>query len=268
VYYHYCWGIADSLSLPLMLAPLKSTDSEETTRLKVNEVARYLETFSVLRSVNFRNFGASSIRYTMYTLVKEIRNKDLASLKLIFSKNIDDMKEKINGVLSFKMHGMNKKFVKFLLARITSYIERQAGYASNFSMYFSQKEGVKPFEVEHIWADKFEQHLVEFKQKHEFDEYRNRLGDLLLLPQGTNQSYGAKPYKEKLEHYLKENLLAKSLHPKTYENNPNFSAMNKNLGGVFKSHETFDKKDIEERQLLLLQICNFIWGNSIQLHTE
>jgi uncharacterized protein with ParB-like and HNH nuclease domain len=42
VFYHYNWGIADSLSLPLMLAPLRSTDSFDVVRQKVNQVARFL----------------------------------------------------------------------------------------------------------------------------------------------------------------------------------------------------------------------------------
>ena len=51
--------------------------------------------------------------------------------------------------------------------------------------------------MEHIGADKFDEHRDEFEQQHEFDNYRNRIGDLVLLPQGTNQSYGAMSYAEK-----------------------------------------------------------------------
>jgi len=120
--------------------------------------------------------------------------------------------------------------------------------------------GTKPFEVEHIWADKFSQHRNEFEQKHDFENYRNRIGDLVLLPQGTNQSYGAKPYAEKIEHYLKENLLVKSLHPKCYENNPNFVGMAQALGLNFKAHKSFDKADIDERQALIQGVCEAIWG--------
>jgi hypothetical protein len=32
VFYHCNWGIADSLGFPLMLAPLRSTDSPDVTR--------------------------------------------------------------------------------------------------------------------------------------------------------------------------------------------------------------------------------------------
>jgi hypothetical protein len=258
VFYHCNWGIADSLSFALMLAPLNSSDSSELTRMKINEVARFMETFAVRRSVNFRKFGASSIRYTMYSLVKELRGKDLDSLQTLLKGKLDDMPEKWEGIAEFRLHGMNKQFVKFLLSRITGFIDQQSGASSNFSTYFISA-GKKPYEIEHIWANKFEEHRDEFEQRHEFDNYRNRIGDLVLLPQGTNQAYGAMTYGQKVQHYLKENLLVKSLHPKAYENNPNFIGMAKNLGLKFKPHTAFAKIDIDERQALVQSICEVIW---------
>jgi uncharacterized protein with ParB-like and HNH nuclease domain len=258
VFYHARWGVADSLSLPLMLAPLRSTDSPETMRQKINAVAAYLETFAVRRSINFRNFSASSIRYTMYTLVKEIRGKDLGALQAILKARLAEMPETFGGLAEFPMHGMNRSFVKFLLARITSFLEQKAGAPTNFSTYFVAP-GTKPFEVEHIWADKFEDHRDEFDQQHEFDTYRNRIGDLLLLPQGTNQSYGAMSYAGKLDHYLKENLLAKSLHPKAYDKNPNFLAMRTTLSLPFCAHSSFMKADLDARQKLIQRVCEVIW---------
>jgi len=259
VFYHSNWGIADSLGFALMLAPLKSSDSPDVTRQKINEVAKYLETFAVLRSINFRKFGASSIRYTMYSLVKELRGKDLQSLRTLLKTKLAEMPEKWAGMSEFRLHGMNRYFVKFLLSRITGFIEQQSGSPTNFSTYFVSA-GKKPYEVEHIWADKFEEHRDEFEQRHEFDAYRNRIGDLVLLPQGTNQAYGAMPYTEKVEHYLKENLLAKSLHSKAYKNNPNFAAMAKTFGLSFKAYKSYAKADIDERQVLIQNICEVIWS--------
>ncbi len=259
VFYINQWGIAPSLGFPLMLAPLKSTDSPDVTRQKINEVARYIEAFSVRRSINFRKFGASSIRYTMYTLVKELRGKDLDSLRTLLQGKLNEMEEVWDGLAQFRLHGMNRYFVKFLLSRITAFIEQQSGASTNFSTYFVSP-GTKPYEVEHIWADKFDEHRDEFEQQHEFDNYRNRIGDLVLLPQGTNQSYGAKSYAEKVEHYLKENLLVKSLHPKSYENNPNFVGMARTLGLKFKAHKSFTKTDIDERQALIQSTCEVIWS--------
>jgi hypothetical protein len=258
VFYHAQWGIADSLSMPLMLAPLKSTDSAEVTRQKINAVAGYLETFAVRRSINFRNFSASSIRYTMFTLVKELRGKNLQSLQSLLKAKLSEMPETFDGVAKFQMHGMNRPFVKFLLARITGFIEQQAGFSTSFSTYFVAP-GTKPFEVEHVWANKFDEHRDEFDQQHDFETYRNRIGDLLLLPQGTNQSYGAMTYRDKLDHYLKENLLAKSLHTKTYENNPNFFRVLTALNLPFRAHPSFMKADIDDRQALIQRVCEVIW---------
>ena len=258
VFYINHWGIAPSLALPLMLAPLKSTDSPAVASQKINEVARYIETFVVRRSINFRKFGASSIRYTMYTLVKELRGKNLDSLRTLLQGKLEQMEESWDGFPKFRLHGQNRRFVKFLLSRITGFIEERSGASTGFSTYFVSP-GTKPFEVEHIWADKFGEHRGEFEQQHEFDNYRNRVGDLVLLPQGTNQSYGAMPYAEKLEHYMKENLLAKSLHSKTYQNNPNFLGMARDLGIPFKPHAVFTKADIEDRQVMVQRICEVIW---------
>lgn len=263
VFYISRWGIAPTLSFPLMLAPLRMEDSEEIVCRKMDTVARYIETFVVRRSVNFRKFSASSIRYTMYSLVKEIRGKSLDELLEVLSKKLDEMQESFNGVVDFRLHGQNYRFVKFLLSRITSYVEQQAGMGSSFVTYYEPKKG-KPFEVEHIWADKYERHIDDFKQEHEFNSFRNRLGDLVLLPRGTNQSYGDKTYDEKLEHYVKENLLVKSLCPITYKNNPNFTRLATEFGLPFKAHSEFRKADIDARQSLYQKICEQIWNSELR----
>ena len=203
VYYIARWGIATSQSYPLMLAPLISTDSPEVVAAKIDLVARYIETFVVRRAINFRKFSASSIRYTMYSLVKEIRGKDVTTLRALLSAKVNELDDSWEGLNYFQMHGQNKRFAKYLLSRITSYVEKGAGMTSTFQTYY-ESPGGKPFEVEHIWADDFEDHTDEFKEKNDFAYWRNHIGALVLLPNGTNQSYSAKPYAEKIAHYQKE----------------------------------------------------------------
>ena len=263
VFYIHHWGIAPTLSFPLMLAPLNVGDSEETICAKINTVARYIETFVVRRSVNFRKFSASSIRYTMYSLVKEIRGKDLTELKQVLSKKLGEMQESFTGMDDFRLHGQNYRFVKFLLSRMTAWVEHQAGMSTSFSTYYQPEKG-KPFEVEHIWADKFTRHRDEFAQEHEFNSYRNRIGDLVLLPRGTNQSYGELSYNDKHVHYIKENLLVKSLCPLAYVNNPNFTRLTNELALPFKAHQYFQKEDIDSRQQLYRAICERIWHQNLE----
>jgi uncharacterized protein with ParB-like and HNH nuclease domain len=259
VYHIECWGIATSQSYPLMLAPLCVGDSPETVRQKVNLVAKFIEVFSVRRSINFKNFGASSIRYTMYSLVKELRRKSLPELQAILAKKVAELEHRWEGAETFRWHGMNRHFVKFLLCRISAFVDQQSGLSSTFETYYTNPGG-KPYEIEHIWADRFEEHQDEFAQRHEFDEFRNRLGDLVLLPRGTNQSYNDQPYETKQPHYLKENLLVKSLCALTYQNNPNFTHMAQRLALPFRAHAQFKKADIEARQKLYRTICERIWS--------
>jgi hypothetical protein len=125
--------------------------------------------------------------------------------------------------------------------------------------YFYNPDG-KPFEIEHIWADKMEYHSDEFTQLHEFNEMRNRLGDLILLPKGTNQSFGDGDYEEKLPHYIRENLLAQSLNTACYDRNPNFLNFIKQSGLPFKAHSQYKKQDLDTSQALYKLISDQIWS--------
>lgn len=258
IYYAGCWGIADSLAYQLILAPLCLSDSQEIIDQKMNLVAKFVETFTVRRSINYRSFGASSIRYTMCLLTKEIRRKSLPELYAILSGKLDEMEETWEGMKNFARHGANSRFIKFLLSRISGYVDEQSGLNSNFDAY--QFPDGKPMEIEHILADKYERHKDEFEHLSDFTQFRERLGNLVLLPRGTNQSYNAEPYAKKQPHYIKENLLVKSLCSMTYERNPNFVNMAKRLDLPFRAHAEFKKADVEERQQLYQAICEQIWS--------
>lgn len=264
IYYIHRWGIATSLSFPLLMAPLTIKDDDETVIKKLNLVARYIETFAVRRSVNYRRFAASSIRYTMYTLVKEIRRKTVPELWSILSKRLQEMNEDWTGMDRFGMHGQNKRFIKFLLARITAYIEKESGGVTSFATYFDEVDG-KPFQIEHIWADSFEEHRDDFDQRDEFDDCRNRIGGLVLIQQGTNQSLGSMRYDEKRKLYGRENLLAQSLCDLAYKNNPNFSEMFQRLALDFRPHDEFRKSDLMQRQGLYRSIAEIIWSSDFHV---
>jgi hypothetical protein len=86
------------------------------------------------------------------------------------------------------------------------------------------------------------------------------LGDLLLLPKDFNASYGDMEYPAKLEHYGGHNLLARSLQPLCYTNNPSFLGLISRTGLPFKPYpETFVTASIAERQELYRQIAELVW---------
>jgi len=122
------------------------------------------------------------------------------------------------------------------------------------------ESNAKRFEIEHIWSNRFEDHKDEFNQKTDFENYRNMIGALILVPNGFNQSYGADQFEQKLSHYYGQNLLAKSLSSQCYEKNPDFLKFIKDFNLPFKPYTQFRKQDIEERQELYQRICEEIWN--------
>ena len=257
---HYInhWGIAESLQDPLLLSAIKVDDNSEVINKKLDFVARFIETFTVRRSVNYRKFGQTTIKYTIFNIIRIIRDNSLEELSQNLIKETNKIDETWDGVWNFGLHGMNRKFVKHLLSRVSSYVDNLVGKDTTYVTYHHPNG--KQFEIEHIWADKFEEHTDEFEQKYEFNDWRNSAGALLLLPHGTNQSFNSDKYEHKLEHYLKENTYAQTLHPNYYIKNPNFlkSETIKDLN--FKAHPAFKRDDISDRQKLLQRICEKLWA--------
>ncbi len=72
--------------------------------------------------------------------------------------------------------------------------------ASHFSIYIA-RDIKNPFEIEHIWADHYEQHTDEFNTPEEFAQYRNHIGNLILLPSDINRSINDNCYEQKLPVY-------------------------------------------------------------------
>ena len=118
------------------------------------------------------------------------------------------------------------------------------------------------YEVERIWADHPERHKDEFDHPSEFTSYRNRVGGLLLLPKSFNASYGDLPYQEKRQHYLTQNLLARSLHEQCYERNPGFSRFMAESGLPLHAHHEFKRADLDQRQTLYMRLAERIWSPS------
>lgn len=252
------WGIADSLQDPLLLSSIKFGDNTETIKKKLDFVAQFIETFTVRRSVNYKKFSQTSIKYTMFGIIKLIRDNDLNILGKNLIDETNKIEQKWDGINDFRLHGQNRKFVKHLLSRISSYVDNLIGKTSDYGTYHHPKG--KQFEIEHIWGDKFDEHKDEFEQTEDFQRWRNSIGAMILLPNGSNQSYSDAPYEEKLTHYIKENTYAQTLNKLFYDRNPNFLNSQTVQELDFKSHSQFKKEDILERTKLVERICEKIWN--------
>lgn len=245
----------------MLLAPLRIKDSEKEILCKITVTATYLDILIARRIWNFRAIDYSTMQYAMFLVMKELRGKTALQVAELLTKRLAADAETFASNDRFYLHGMNKRQIHLLLARMTDYIETQAGLPSHYVEYV-QRSGKNGYEVEHIWANHPERHEDEFKHPNDFQEYRNRIGGLLLLPKSFNASYSDLPYKKKRDHYLKQNILAQSLHEKAYDHNPGFLRFLKASKLPFHAHTEFKKADLDERQKLYQNLAEQIWSPS------
>ena len=259
---HFCAQNNFTLQYPVLLAPLRRTDSEQEIRRKLRIVSAFLDILITRRIWNWRAIDYSTMQYAMFLVMREIRAKDIPSLVKLLSERLEGETETtFTANDRFQLHGTNGPQIHRLLARITDYVETRSGRPSHYREYL-QRGGRNGYEVEHIWADHPERHAEEFGHPRDFAEYRNRLGGLLLLPRSFNASFGDLPYAVKRKHYLKQNLLAQSLHDGAYERDPGFAQFLARSELPFTPHPQFKRADLDQRQDLYRRLAERIWSSA------
>jgi hypothetical protein len=254
-----------TLQYVVLLAPLRVDDDEATLGRKLRVTSTFLDILINRRIWNFRAIDYSTMQYAMFLVTRDIRGTPVGELVRRLRKRLDAETETFASNDRLRLHGTNGRQVHRLLARMTDYVETRSGQASRYAEY--SKRGRKGYDIEHVWANHPERHTDEFAHPSEFQEYRNRIGGLLLLPKDFNQSYGDLPYGPKREHYLTQNFLARSLHEQAYDHNPGFLRFVKDSGLPFRPHSEFKKADLDARQELYRRLAEAIW-NPIRLEQE
>lgn len=248
----------------VLLAALDPEDSKQDVYTKLKLVADYLDIWLARRNWSFRDTSQSTVRYVMFNLCRKLRGKSpsevaaclreelLESEQFTFAKNVN-----------LRLHNQNRRQVRHILARLTYWVDQECGVATHFDDLVSKGKG-KPFEIEHLWPDRPERFAVLFEHPSDFEKARNRIGGLVLLQRGPNQSLGDLPFEKKRDAYvaLGQSLLTRSLHPAAYQNNPAFRSFLELTGLEFQAHEQFWQDEQDARQELYVRIAEWVWNPS------
>jgi len=256
---HYNAQHSFTLQYPALLAPLSADDDEPTALRKLRVVAAWIDILINRRIWNWRAIDYSTMQYAMFQAMLDIRAKAPEELADLLTQRLDEDRQTFAGSDRFSLNKMNGPQVHRLLARMTDWVEVQAGRAARYAEY-ARRGGKEGYEIEHIWADHPERHADEFSHPTEFAEYRNRIGGLLLLPKSFNASYGDKLYPDKLGHYFGQNLLARSLCADAYAHDPGFARLRARHGLAFRAHAEFKKADLDARQALYQDLAERVWS--------
>ncbi len=247
-----------TLQVPMLLAPLVPTDSDAVVSRKIEIVSRFADILLARRIWNHKAIDHSTLQYRVFVATKNIRGLDIAELSQELFKQLDELDERFDSMDRLRLNQQNRKPLHRVLARLTDYLEVESG---NGPTYLEMTGGARvKYEIEHIWANHAERHTDEFAHPSDFADHRNLVGDLLLLNKKFNASFGDKTYEEKLPHYYAQNLLARSLNSKCYENNPGFVAFVKRTGLPFKPYESFNAEAVIERGELYRQLAGVVWN--------
>ena len=265
-YIYYNAQLNFTFQSQLLLAPLNFDDDQDEINKKLNLVARFIDLFIVARVANFKSVDYSTIKNYVFYVTKEIRNCSIAELKRKLNKLSSGYQYKagVEQLSALRLNLYTKRYIKHMLARITGFIEENIDTKNNYCDYINTQ--VKnPYEVEHIITDHFEYYTGEYSNQEEFDQWRNKLGNLLLLHKSINASINDSRYEKKLKTYASSegNIYTESLTEKAYINNPRFVKFVKDNNLNFKAYSSFGKEQITERTELFIQLFNLIWNNKM-----
>ncbi|WP_172331958.1 DUF262 domain-containing protein [Mangrovicoccus sp. HB161399] len=243
----------------IILSAVDADDDKDTAKVKMSVVADFIDCWLNVRFWNYKSNSYSQMQYAAFTVIRSIRGKTLAEVRQVLHKRLKGEFEEIDFENWVRLNQFTSKAIHRQLARFTDWLERQAGEPGRYEDYIV-RSGKNAYEVEHILADKFEMFTEEFEDTSAFEEWRNYIGGLLLLPKKVNASLGDDPYETKLPHYLKANALSQSLHPDFYKKNPGVLKAIRTHGLEFEPHDKFGWEDIEQRSKLYSALANLIWS--------
>lgn len=241
-------------------AGVSPKDNPNTALKKIRLVADFIDIWLNRRIWRYQSNGYSTILHALFSISVEIRHQPVDKIAYVLKSHLRKDYDEMNFSTPVQLNRHTHVGIHRQLARMADWLEQESDLPGNYDNYIV-RSGKKSYQIEHIWADKYERFSSEFKQQNDFDYHRNQIGGLLLLPRKVNASLGDKQYSEKLSIYSQENILARSLGKNCYKNNPAFTKMIKRYDLPFRSHDGFTKNDLHCRSKLYCEIAKLIWSD-------
>lgn len=224
----------------------------------MNVVARFLDTIMIKQFWSKASVSLAPTHQLYY--VKAFRDRSLESIcysAYQYLAENDAFEEQPNPALI-----RDTRKVKTLLLRLTDYVHEITQEGS------SPMRAKTKYDVEHILSVHSDNHEF-FDTVEDFEEWRNRLGALLVLPSSKNSSYGKMPYKEKIIKYASDNRVAALLSPELYEkegkiakNNPGLVRLMREHDLELRTYDKFGKEAIRERNAFYADLARSIWDEN------
>ena len=121
IYINDFFTIADSLSYPLYLSPISKIDDDSVITNKIQLVANFIDKYINIRTLRGKTISQSSIRNSIYEIVKQIRNVETSKLQEILSEELQKQLSDID--VHYSILPMNNSgYYHYFYARILDYL--------------------------------------------------------------------------------------------------------------------------------------------------
>lgn len=126
LYLNSIYSIADSLSYPLFMASITKIDDDRIIDSKISIIAKFIDRYANIRTIQNKNITQSSIRISIYELVRQIRKVDEYSLTNILDSEIQKLLSGNSSGIYTPMRVMNNNgYFHYFFARIKYYIDEK-----------------------------------------------------------------------------------------------------------------------------------------------
>lgn len=257
LYYNEANGLSNQMVF--ILAAVRPADTPSRAKEKAALVANFIDRWYVLRVINDDPAQPADLDKLIPRLVPPLREcKTTEDVRDFLAGELTD-DEGFRAILTYQLRGTNSSQVRYLLARITAFVQTGWNEPDLMVEYLSPD---RSWHIEHIFADKPERHPG-IKDPVDFRLLRNRIGVLGLLKGTVNTSVKDMPLAEKIEVYRSENLLLRCLHSKYHLNNKPIRVFTERYG--LKEHlqplpsNTDLRNAVTVRGELYRRLCVAVW---------
>ena len=104
----------------LIISAVRSDDSDEDVKRKIQMVSKFVDIFASIRIFNFRKVNWNTNKYLLFRVMKDIRNQDCKSVGMILVRALRRMDASIDAITKFSLNQFSGRYMLHLLARFTS----------------------------------------------------------------------------------------------------------------------------------------------------
>lgn len=117
-----CFPMADSLMMPLMMAPVMARDSKDVRAQKLTVMNHYADVFINRRSLLGKSVNQSTIRRKVFEMVKQCRNEDVDELREMLQT---DLMKLGDGDYLPVSQSMSQNYSHYVLARVIYHLSSE-----------------------------------------------------------------------------------------------------------------------------------------------